>query len=73
VTGGNKKGKTDYGNSTEVDYDVFFPFVSYKPEHGTLVPRWIICPELQFYSSLIVEFSIVKGNVAGEMSTCRAL
>jgi hypothetical protein len=33
VTGDDKKGKTDYGKSTEVDYDVVCPFVSYKHKH----------------------------------------
>jgi hypothetical protein len=33
VTGDNKKGKTDYGKSTKVDYDVVCPFVSYEPKH----------------------------------------
>ena len=33
VTGDDKKGKTDYGKSIEVEYDVVSPFVSCKPEH----------------------------------------
>jgi hypothetical protein len=33
VTVDNTKEKTDYGKSTEVDYDIVCPFVLYKPKH----------------------------------------
>ena len=71
VTGDDKKGKTDYGKSTKVDYDVVCPFVSYKPEH--------LGPEMDYLYRAAILFLpqcgdyIVMGNVAGEMSACQAL